>query len=295
MDKINNIDKLLLSIHSKKDAIEVAKKISKITGKTVKWSTVYHRRRKILDRISGSIDSMHEEIAPKFLDYLKLTGDAIISSDWHIPFYSKIWAEKIIQYAKKYEIRTHIIAGDYFDQYMYSVFDKKHPFNNEKELELAEKICDKNETVFDKIYLVTGNHEERFFKSNKYQINQNRFLRMMGRDLNKYVYSPYHYLILDNWRITHPGAYRQTKLSIASSLADKFRMNVLQAHAHFGSIGYSKSGYLIGDLGGIFDKERMEYIMEKDSTNPVWNNGFFIYYKKHMIPILEGWEIEEEI
>jgi len=295
MGEINYIERLILSVHSRKDAIEVAKKISRLTNKQIKWRTVYYKRRQILDKLSKSISSIHEEVAPKFNDCLKLTGDAVISADWHIPFHSEFWAEKVIQYAEKYQIKTHIIAGDFFDQYMYSSFDKKHPFDNEKELKLAEEICDKNESVFDKIYLVTGNHEERFFRSNQYQINHIRFLRMLGRDLNKYVFTPYHYLILDNWRITHPAAYRQSKLSVASDLADKFRMNVLQAHAHFGGIGYSKSGYLIGDLGGIFDKERIEYIMEKDTTKPVWNNGFFIYYKKHMIPILEGWNIQEGI
>jgi len=147
------------------------------------------------------------------------------------------------------------------------------------------------EEVFDETILFTGNHEDRFSRTNKFHIDNTRVLQMLGRDMKHYKFSEYHYLILDDWRLTHPGSYRQQKLSVASALADKFRMNVLQAHGHFGSIGYSRSGYLVGDMGGIFDKTRAEYTMEKDTTHPVWNNGFFIYKDKVMRPVLEGWDL----
>jgi hypothetical protein len=98
---------------------------------------------------------------------------------------------------------------------------------------------------------------------------------------------PYYYV--DNIRVTHPKIYRQVKLSTAIALSYKYGCPVLQAHGHFLSIGYNANGQIVGDTGGLMDKERTQYLFDSgDTTHPVWNNGFMVYKNKQIIPYGEG-------
>jgi hypothetical protein len=243
----------------------------------------------------ATLSRLQNQIAPQLKGYWHIRGDWMITSDWQIPTYSILWAERLLKVACQYKIKKLLIAGDFFNADIYSIFTiNKQQITPKMEAELSTveavlKILDK---WFSESLLLLGNHEKRLFSQLLYSIEAERIAKMMGIDKlrMKFTFSPYPYCILDGkWRVTHPDSYRQVKLSVANDLATKHRMHIMMAHGHFFSLGYSKGGYQIADSGGLFDASRIPYIQFHDTTHPQWSNGFWRYQNGIMFPYAEGW------
>jgi len=241
------------------------------------------------DKIAKEIDRM----VPKLSQPLRLTGDFVITSDWHIPTINLDWFEIMIKKAKEYNVRNLLVAGDLINYDALSTYWEEKPDQRtpklSEELQLAISLLDKVDKWFKKVVILTGNHErKRIYRVLNQGIDASFILKILDRFKNpNYLISSQSFCYLDDIRITHPKSFRQTKLSVANVLSAKFNCPVLQAHGHAFSLGYSLSGYLIGDTGCLADWERIQYMWEGDTTHPLWNNGFFIYKDKKIIPIGE--------
>ena len=234
---------------------------------------------------------LQEIINPVYDNYFKLTGDACICSDNHIPSCDikahEYMIKKAIQYLKP--PRKIIIAGDFISFDALSFFARNTLLQEVKvadELKLADYILTIIEEAFEEIYIIPGNHMERFFKITRGAFDTDVLLSLMNRFNNKkYHITSYGYCYLDNIRVTHPNSYRQQKLSVANDLSLKHECPIVNAHGHFFSIGKSKNGkHTIIDSGGLFDQERVKYTQMHDTTYPNWNQGFIIYKNKKFIP-----------
>lgn len=232
------------------------------------------------------------EVSPILTNPLRLKGDWAITSDWHIPTMSVEWLEILINTSKKYGIKNLIIGGDLLNldllSYYWSQKNNIETLSIDKELSIAKTTMRYLEETYDNIVWLLGNHERRLSHTTKYGLAASNMLFLLECPVNKYTINGKSYCYLDDIRITHPKSYTQNKLSVASRLANKFNCHILQAHGHFLSAGYSVGGYVIGDTGGMFDRHRVGYLDEADSTHPIWNNGFFIYKGKRLYMFGEG-------
>lgn len=224
-----------------------------------------------------------DEVAPILTECLRLTGDWILSADWHIPTHNLEWVSRLIGVARKLKIRKLVIGGDFinFDALSYFYLregGKQTTVKLESEYEEAEGVMDVLETWFDEIVWILGNHEWRFMRVHRWGTKPEKLLSFVNRLCDqRYKISGLSYLYVDDIRVTHPQNYRSAKLSMANALSTKFRCPVVQAHGHFLSLGYSTGGYRIGDTGCLCNPDRTDYIAKADTTHPRWNNGFLVY------------------
>jgi hypothetical protein len=229
-----------------------------------------------------SITEAVKSSAPRFLNWAKIEADKIgVCADIHAPFHSELWVYRFLSVCKKKGIKTCVIGGDLFQ------FDEfsKHKANNPdasfiKSILSFKKIMEAFFKVFDVIYISQGNHDDWLSIYTEGKITNEDMLALLG-DFNKtfkqkVVVTKYPYIVINGkWRVTHAKSYSVTKGGVANKLATKHDMHICNAHGHFLSFGFSVNGkHYVIDLGGLFDRQRMYYVMFSDTTHPVWNNGF---------------------
>lgn len=215
----------------------------------------------------------------RYDDFFKLTLDkATVISDLHIPYFSLDYLKKALDVSKANKIKSLIIDGDFFDFQTISKFKKDADHKLKLEFTMGRKILQSLLNQFDEIYLIPGNHDERLGRFVDYEFDLNFLFEVLIPD-NKISITSYRYCILnEDWRITHPHNYSKVKGSVAQELADVHQMNIIMGHTHYTSFSYNKSGtFECYEIGGLFDKNKIEYYNVKDTRNPKWNNGFGIY------------------
>lgn len=227
------------------------------------------------------IQLIQDIIAPKRIRQYQFHGDAILTADYHNPCCKLELVDAVISEATKLpRPRKLFIVGDYFNFDVlshWSIIQGGDEEDNElsDEINLGTKILQKYERVFDEIYYSLGNHEERFLKAIKHSLSYKLMLDFLNIESLQLI-EGYHFY-LDNIRVTHPKSYSQIKLSVAGRLCDKYCCDVIQAHGHFATCGYSRGGFRAVDLPCMADWHRVLYMTRSDTTHPLWNNGFLVY------------------
>ena len=203
--------------------------------------------------------------------------DYIISCDYHAPYYSEAWVNRIFMIADRFKIRKHIIAGDLYDFNFMSKFPSEEKKDLDKEIEDSGQIY-KILDYFDKTYLIQGNHERRIGNMTEGRVMSRHLFKAFGHEKYeaKIVYSFYDRIqIEDKYMILHPKSYSQISTAVSKRMAEKFNLHILNAHGHFCGLTYDRSGkYMCVDLGGCFDISKIEYCTMRTTSHPFWNNGF---------------------
>lgn len=257
----------------------------------------FKERQAIMAQILEIVDSV-----PKLDHYEKLTGDYVVTHDWHSPFFSGKWVQRLFHVSWLYGIRRHICAGDMFDLTNFSEFAKST--YNEKDAEWELGRAGKSVSLildgFDENILLSGNHDRRMLKmvfqfgaNIKFKTSLAMILQEQKQNL---LISDYPYCILngkkaiingkqeyvDGWLICHPKNYSVITARVPTALAGKFEMNVLSAHGHHMGWVYSDNGrYICIDGGGMMDLTKTDYVMKSITKHPRWQNGFTIIKNNH--------------
>lgn len=201
----------------------------------------------------------------------------MVSCDYHSPYHSEIWVNRMIAIADVFKIKKLIIIGDLFDFNFAKTWYSDESSTLDDEIEYASPLLQAL-GFFYEIYMVQGNHETRIGRDTKGKIQARHLFRLFGPDVwdKKFKYSPYDKIrIEDKWLFVHPKSYSQISSSVAKKLAEKFHMNIINTHGHFVGTAYDRSGkYLAIDLGGMFQINKVEYINVQTTTHPRWKNGF---------------------
>ena len=210
-------------------------------------------------------------------------GDYMISCDYHAPFYSELWVNRLLAVAKHLGIRRHIIVGDLFD------FDwaKAHKSTDgeanpglDKEAEYSDPLMKALLVHFDENYLICGNHETRPSRNFDNKIQFRHIKEFVGLDSagKKFLFTEFDKMeVGTKWLLVHPKSYSQVSGSVAVRLAEKYHRHILNAHGHFIALRYDRSGMYMGvDLGGMFDGRKVGYASLVTTTHPFWNNGFAV-------------------
>jgi len=227
-----------------------------------------------------------DEIAKKQKPTL-ISGPCMIASDFHAPFTSIKWTERLIKVGKREHVKKIVIAGDFFD------FDKlswwareahqlEQTVDLEDELCFAERILDWLEEAFLEFWWLGGNHWFRLLRLISSTIKSERILGLVGRwQSEKHHFIEYFgWLIIDHKvRVTHPRRLRRKlDLTLSRDLSIKYPDQIIVvAHRHRGAEGFSPNGRPMLELGWMGDNERMRYYMHEDSAYYSWTNSFAMW------------------
>ena len=247
------------------------------------------------------LDLINKMLARKYMGWLRLTGDFIIASDWHVPYFSAALTERLCQIAEAWKIRQLLIPGDLVSFNAYSRFDKIDRLDAvEKDKDAASALLKILFRTFDTIYWTLGNHDKRVLRMLAYGFDLADFGRILTKEAaagQRLICSGHGYSVVNKtWRVTHPKSYSRDGGKVPAKLADKFRMSVIGAHGHHMGIQTSANKADVGiDLGGMFDPTMIDYIMQEDSTHPMWTPGFGVirnncYYMFTDNPRLTDWD-----
>ena len=231
----------------------------------------------------------------------------LLTSDWHIPFHKPEYVETALGMALERGIPDIAVIGDFWDCDNYSTYINygiKDTF--QAEIKHITRQLKRLVGLFENVYFCVGNHEARFLRANAVEnahghLKLKQMMNMTGIT-EGYVCTDNRWMTLNNeWRLTHPKNYSQTKLRVARRLADKYRMSVISTHGHFTAgapdpllrhpaflrpalhlTGQKKKTgdetvVQVADIGGLFDESKMEYKNIIDTTFPPTNPGFAIY------------------
>jgi predicted phosphodiesterase len=214
-----------------------------------------------------------------------------VASDWHVPYHDDQLIARMLERCADEKIKTLVVPGDSFDMPYFSSFDQTDlDAKMEEDFKTYRGIIDVMFEVFDHIYILPGNHDDRFFRQLKWQTGMDGLLRHVG--LQDYieegrlrVYNdPTIMAMGDTWMITHPYAYGRQPLIIPGLIADLYGVNVMSAHSHHWGMGRSPSGrFIVVETGGLFRPEYHEYKQKRINPLRPWIRGYWIL--KDGVPI----------
>jgi len=232
---------------------------------------------------------IQKDPAIKVYEHKRLPDDNyMVSCDYHAPFHSERWVNRLLSVAAFCGIRKHIIVGDLFD----CDWAKAHPSTDgeqrpglDGEAEASDPLVQALLQSFDLTVLICGNHETRAARNiAKVQFRHIAGYVGLGRATSGFMFSEYDKLeIGSKWLLVHPRSYSQISGAVAIRLAEKYHRHVLNAHGHFAALRYDRSGDYMGiDLGGMFDVKKVGYIGLHTTVHPNWNPGFAMLLDGHV-------------
>jgi len=237
----------------------------------------------------------------KYDKELHLTGDYMLTGDWHIPFHDPDLTKKLFAVAKRFGIKKLACVGDLMELDAFKTYlDKSTSWQYEKQK--ARNVIKALLTWFDEIVWLIGNHEIRLWKRVQGMGDEEDIFQMVleGEMTRKVKYSTYPYAIVnESWMIVHPKSYSRLQSRNAYFLASKYlpdlmakgnspngRYGVVAFHGHLGGEGTDISGhYRVADGMCMVDPMKVAYKTVKVDTSPEWRQGFFMLWDNFLYPL----------
>lgn len=243
-----------------------------------------------------------QKIAPEQKLQESIKGDCVITADFHCPFASLKWLNRVIEIGKKEGIKQLLIAGDFFDFDRLSYWLKVSNAEDmavplEDELSFSSMVLERLESQYDTIYFIGGNHWSRLLKNISFSVSSTRLLGLVDRanDPRYKLNEHFHWILIDDKvRVTHPGKARKSDYTLARDLAYIYTNHwLVVAHRHRVNEGFTPDGRPQLEIGWMGDTERMRYVQHVDSVYYQWVNGMAVYAKgklKNLTEFNYDWE-----
>lgn len=221
---------------------------------------------------------------PLFIGHPQLDGDAVVISDIHAPFTDFTFAEKPNAVGKEYGVKRLFIAGDLLDAGTQNKFRKKvAPPSFSTDLAIARKLLEFYAEWFEEIWFLPGNHDDWFLENQEGNIDmQDMYHLLRGDQLKgKLIVSGYDRATLNSsgelWTLPHQAEAGTYSLKVGEQLAWKYQTNMVIPHQHNHAIGFDRyKHYVIVDIGGLHDQNKMSYMQLKTSTRPEFDKSFAV-------------------
>lgn len=219
---------------------------------------------------------------PIFRGHWQLKGDWIAIGDVHLPTTNYLFASMMLDVARHLGIKNLLIAGDLLNMDAFSKFDHLVPPPGfEAEVTPAIDFIAECSGWFDQMKMILGNHEHRLLKTTRGNFKAEWFGNILDAANGKLEVSPYSHVELtsggEHWRLTHQRNYSRMNGRVANDLAQKYQCNIVTFHQHHVTKRRDTwNRYTLIDGGGLFDYEKMAYVMLTDSTSAVMANGFVV-------------------
>lgn len=234
-----------------------------------------------------------------------IQGDAVIAGDFHFPFTSTLWVERLCAVGRK-ELRKPrklIMAGDMWNLDTFSTYvpTVESPGWGQERLHSRAVLAMILET-FDEVIMLMGNHDRRLQRFTSATFDDSDLLALVMADrerdlvrLDKYKdrvrLSGRGFCVLQSgsaeYRITHPKNYSINALTIARELALKFDQHIISFHEHHLAQGWDRYARRMVINGGcMVDADKLPYVQLDDNKSARMSNGFVLVRKG--VPVLFG-------
>lgn len=215
--------------------------------------------------------------------------NALIVGDVQIPTSDYDWLALVLAIGEEYlkPPRRLIIAGDLINADAFKTYENDEPEPSwEHEIQAGEAFLSEVLEIYDDVRWFLGNHERRVGKRTKTSITPIMLLRLMTRDPRVSISSWGHCVVRNpfgwDWRVTHARNYSINQLTVADQLAQRYQQNIIQHHEHHLAKGMDRyKRYVIINNGGLFDQQKMAYVMKDDSKSADMMNGFTLLRDGH--------------
>lgn len=219
---------------------------------------------------------------PLFIGHPHLDGNLIVISDIHAPFTDYEFAEKPNEVGKYYGVKKLFIAGDLLDAGTQNKFRKKvAPPSFSIDLNMARKLLEFYAEWFDEIWFLPGNHDDWFLENEDGNIDIEDIYHLLRGDQlqGKLIVSGYDRATLNSsgelWTLPHQADVSVYSLKVAEQLAWKYQTNMVIPHQHNHAVGRDRYGrYILADIGGLHDQNKMAYMQLKTSIRPEFDKSF---------------------
>lgn len=259
---------------------DIANKLDRSYDSINRKTRDLRRDKAIEKRSNDNFGWLHNEAAEikPYTDWFRIKSkNVMIIADTHLPFMNVPFAEKMFFMRDVFGSNDLIIAGDFFDEVMFSFFDIRDKTTWQKEKEFASVFINQLLEVFDNIYILMGNHDLRILRLLKFKENFEGLIRSITQDKRVKISDYPKAEINKDWEVYHPRSYSQISGQVAKKLAEKYGKNVIATHGHFTSYSFDRSGkYECIDIGGLVDYDKIEYVAHSITTHPRWINSFMI-------------------
>lgn len=213
---------------------------------------------------------------------LELQGDFVIIGDIHVPFTDYDWVGLVCAIGKRHlsKPRQLLICGDFFSFDIFSSYAKVIAMPSWKdEKAAAQSVMRDFVRVFDKIYILMGNHERRLGRATEGELNEGDIADFLGINVRQVEMSRFGYCTITSgsqtWRATHSKSYRVNQLSAASDLANKWGCNIIANHSHHLAQGWDKyKRFVVVDNGCLVNPDALAYVSLDDTTAAGMAQGF---------------------
>ena len=276
----------------------IAEVLSKAVGKQVLVNqvTILRQRLNLRKTASGQPVIFQESEAMRFdAPPVITTDDVLVLADVEVPFHDAAWCSDVVGLAIKWDIKTLILAGDFFHLRSLSSFSKRFLASGEHELAFTEEIapvaCFSDTLLqhFDEVLLVLGNHEARLVRRLDTAMHADSIKWLLGFRLEKrFQVSAYYYAEVmastGKWTVTHPKEAQVIPVRVAGRLADKYESHIVAAHGHDWGETTSVAGRYAAACGCGADIRRLDYPNLRQNLRPKMQQGAFILHEG--LPVL---------
>jgi hypothetical protein len=205
-----------------------------------------------------------------YTQWLQAPGRAIVTADWHVPYWDDNLLEQLVVDGRHYHQDTLIGAGDLTQA---SAFYKKKLPKGLTTNELNSELRSLGEVIrylaseFKELYLCPGNHDDWVLQAMGYTVTFRELLAMVVQDdkVMERIFTterPF-MLIGDSWVACHPDAMSKDPTAVAVRLATEVypTKNVMIGHVHGMGLSVRRAtGQQCIALGGLFDVEKLAYV-----------------------------------
>jgi len=219
-----------------------------------------------------------------YSDYPKLKAESVlVCSDFHLPYIHIEFTAWMMAVAKKQKIKNCLIAGDFFDQNMYSFFLSEDTGKWDDEKRSAKQLLKHMLRQFDSITMLLGNHDARILRRLDYLIKYADVMAMVSRDKRIRVSGYAKATVNGKWLVVHPKCYSRIAPQKERRLAEKHHLNLIGTHGHLTAAAFDISGqYWTAQIGGNVDYDKVEYVSQQVTDHPRWVKSFVILQKSEI-------------
>ena len=240
-------------------------------------------------------------VAPALESVPQGSGDWMVLPDPHVPFHNPATVLRCCRDAVTLGIRQLVVPGDLIHADTISKYvgaGKQVALSDE--LIACGKVLNALSSVFDRIVVTMGNHDQRVERmvagwantkdgraaldivaaalgatsTDAQDVASSIFGRFFGSPFVE-VYPLPDIEINGRWLLLHPGSARRISPQNERSLAHKHRKSIICGHSHLFAVGFDDSGQdVAANIGHAADETKWRYIREKPTNFPAMVRGY---------------------
>lgn len=244
---------------------------------------------------------------PRITKIPNYSGDWLVVTDPHIPFHCTKTLMSVVDSANMMNIEQLCVAGDLINADSISKFPKTgKSLSLYEEIVAAGRVVATLKTIFKKIVVIPGNHDQRMEKQLAASMSTPKGQQQLQNLASipdcadpvsappndvalaffKHFFEDVDYLELpqmtinNHWYVQHPGTARKISPQLEREIAEQEHKSVIQGHDHLTGFGFEKSGkFVAASIGGCCDDEHFRYKRERPKPWPKKVNASCIIYQ----------------